>query len=205
MDKPIFNIINKKFIISVVTSSTFITGFTIAVIWFYLSNIDRLDIFFDAVNLSSTLGIIFFFILLSISGFSLIIFISSFILILIYSGYENKLKVYSSITHRISTVCYQNSLFICCLLIIAYYIYYMTKWNGYIITAFSIISIFIHSYVTCAIRLFRKQKSRLNNTVRYEKLSRKKGFNFWLSLQLIIPGVVQILPMMFLFNQLNFS
>ncbi|HFO8343950.1 TPA: hypothetical protein ACHK1M_004125, partial [Escherichia coli] len=88
MDKPIFNIINKKFIISVVTSSTFITGFTIAVIWFYLSNIDRLDIFFDAVNLSSTLGIIFFFILLSISGFSLIIFISSFILILIYSGYE---------------------------------------------------------------------------------------------------------------------
>lgn len=205
MDKPIFNIINKKFIISVVTSSTFITGFTIAVIWFYLSNIDRLDIFFDAVNLSSTLGIIFFFILLSISGFSLIIFISSFILILIYSGYENKLKVYSSITHRISTVCYQNSLFICCLLIIAYYIYYMTKWNGYIITAVSIISIFIHSYVTCAARLFRKQKSRLNNKVRYEKLSRKKGFNFWLSLQLIIPGVVQILPMMFLFNQLNFS
>ncbi len=40
-----------------------------AVIWFYLSNIDRLDIFFDAVSLSSALGIIFVFIIVSVSGF----------------------------------------------------------------------------------------------------------------------------------------
>ena len=205
MEKIILNTLNKKFIISVISSSTFITGCTFAFIWFYLSNLDRLDIFFDAVNLSSTLGVIFFFILLSISGFSLIIFISSFILILIYSGYEHKLKGYPSITHRISTVCYQNSLFICCLLIISYYIYYISKWNGYIITYISIISIFMHSYVICRLRLFRKQKIRSNNKIRYEKPSRKKWLNFWMSLHLTIPGIVQILPIIFLFGQINFS
>ncbi len=34
-----------------------------AVIWFYLSNIDRLDIFFDTVSLSSAIGIIFVFLI----------------------------------------------------------------------------------------------------------------------------------------------
>ena len=62
MNKSVIKLLNKKFIISVITSSTFITGCTMAVIWFYLSNIDRLDIFFDAVSLSSALGIIFVFI-----------------------------------------------------------------------------------------------------------------------------------------------
>ena len=106
MNKSVIKLLNKKFIISVITSSTFITGCTMAVIWFYLSNIDRLDIFFDAVSLSSALGIIFVFIIVSVSGFSLVIFISSFILMLIYTGHEDNFKDYSSMPHRISIVCY---------------------------------------------------------------------------------------------------
>ncbi|EFC4078507.1 hypothetical protein NLK86_16740, partial [Escherichia coli] len=112
MNKSVIKLLNKKFIISVITSSTFITGCTMAVIWFYLSNIDRLDIFFDTVSLSSAIGIIFVFIIVSLSGFSLVIFISSFILILIYTLHEDNFKNYPSIPHRISTVCYLNSLFI---------------------------------------------------------------------------------------------
>lgn len=75
-----------------------------AVIWFYLSNIDRLDIFFDTVSLSSAIGIIFVFIIVSLSGFSLVIFISSFILILIYTLHEDNFKNYPSIPHRISVM-----------------------------------------------------------------------------------------------------
>ena len=94
MNKSVIKLLNKKFIISVITSSTFITGCTMAVIWFYLSNIDRLDIFFDTVSLSSAIGIIFVFIIVSLSGFSLVIFISSFILILIYTLHEDNFKNY---------------------------------------------------------------------------------------------------------------
>lgn len=93
MNKSVIKLLNKKFIISVITSSTFITGCTMAVIWFYLSNIDRLDIFFDTVSLSSAIGIIFVFIIVSFSGFSLVIFISSFILILIYTLHEDNFKI----------------------------------------------------------------------------------------------------------------
>lgn len=85
MDKPIFNIINKKFIISVVTSSTFITGFTIAVIWFYLSNIDRLDIFFRCCKPQFNLRdyILFYFIIdirIQPNNFHLIFYFNTYLL-----------------------------------------------------------------------------------------------------------------------------
>ncbi len=176
-----------------------------AVIWFYLSNIDRLDIFFDAISLSSALGIIFFFILVSISGFSLVIFISSFILILIYTGYEDKFKDYSSMPHRISTVCYLNSLFICCGMIVGYYIYYLSGWSGYFISSTSLVLMLAHSYTVSFFRLFRIQKFRLHKSDNYEKLPSKKGLLFLLPLQLMAPGIVQILPMLFLLPQLDFS
>lgn len=205
MNKSALKLLNKKFIISVITSSTLITGCTIATIWFYLSNIDRLDIFFDAVSLSSALGIIFFFILLSISGFSLVIFMSSFILILICTGLEEKIKDYASMPHRISNACYLNSLFICCGIIFAYYIYYIFGWSGYLITALSLITMCVFSYIICFHLLFKIQRSRLKESDNYEKLPRKKGLLFLLPLQLMAPGIVQILPMIFLLAQLDFS
>ena len=205
MDKSFIKLFNRKFIISVITSSTFITGCTMAVVWFYLSNIDRLDIFFDAVSFSSALGIIFFFILFSISGFSLLIFISSFILILIYTGYENKFKNYSSMPHRISTVCYLNSLFICCGIIIGYYIYYFSGWNGYLMSVISLLLMLAHSYTASFFKLFRIQDFRLHESDNYEKLPNKKGLLFLLSLQLMAPAIVQILPMSFLLTQIDFS
>lgn len=51
-------ILNKKLIMSIISSSAFITVLTVAVIWLYLSNIDRLDIFHDAVNVKSIMGVI---------------------------------------------------------------------------------------------------------------------------------------------------
>ncbi|HHK8023345.1 TPA: hypothetical protein ACQVJN_005235, partial [Serratia marcescens] len=50
---------SKKLIISVLSSSAFITGLTIAVIWLYLFNLDRLDIFYDAISARSAIAVIF--------------------------------------------------------------------------------------------------------------------------------------------------
>lgn len=205
MNKSVIKLLNKKFIISVITSSTFITGCTMAVIWFYLSNIDRLDIFFDAVSLSSALGIIFVFIIVSVSGFSLVIFISSFILMLIYTGHEDNFKDYSSMPHRISIVCYLNSLFICCGMIVGYCIYYLNGWNGYFISGAGLVLMLAFSYAVSFLKLFRIQRFRLHESDNYEKLPRKKGLLFFLPLQLMAPGIVQILPLLFLLTQLDFS
>lgn len=150
-----------------------------AVIWFYLSNIDRLDIFFDAVSLSSALGIIFVFIIVSVSGFSLLIFISSFILMLIYTGHEDNFKDYSSMPHRISIVCYLNSLFICCGMIVGYYIYYLNGWNGYFISSAGLVLMLAFSYAVSFLKLFRIQRFRLHESDNYEKLPRKKGLLFF--------------------------
>lgn len=92
-------ILNKKLIISIISSSAFITVLTVAVIWLYLSNIDRLDIFHDAVNVKSIMGIILGFAILSILGFSILLFISSLMLIIAYAHYERNLKKYNGIEH----------------------------------------------------------------------------------------------------------
>ncbi|EJV7098108.1 hypothetical protein [Escherichia coli] len=205
MNKSVIKLLNKKFIISVITSSTFITGCTMAVIWFYLSNIDRLDIFFDAVSLSSALSIIFVFIIVSISGVSLVIFISSFFLMLIYTLHEDDFQNYSSIPHRISTICYLNSLFICCSIIVGYYIYYLYGWNGYFISITGFVLMLAYSYLASYFKLFKIQKFRLHKSDNYEKLPRRIGLLCFLPLQLMTPGIVQILPMLYLLTQLDFS
>ncbi|WXP24332.1 hypothetical protein WHU07_10790 [Escherichia coli] len=205
MNKSVIKLLNKKFIISVITSSTFITGCTMAVIWFYLSNIDRLDIFFDTVSLSSAIGIIFVFIIVSFSGFSLVIFISSFILILIYTLHEDNFKNYPSIPHRISTVCYLNSLFICCSIIVGYYIYYLYGWNGYSISITGFVLMLAFSYFVSYFNLFKTKRFSWHKSDNYEKLPRKPGLLCFLPLQFMTPGIVQILPMLFLLTQLDFS
>lgn len=124
MENALFSLINKKFILSILTSSVFITGCTISVIWFYLSNINRLDVFFDAISITTSLGVIFGFILLSLIGFSSLIFTASFMVIFIYAANEHIYKQYNGIAHRIGIVCYINSLFTCLTLVGGFSIHY---------------------------------------------------------------------------------
>ena len=214
MNKPLFKLINKKFIVTIVTSSVFVTSLTIAAIWFYLSNIDRLDIFFDAVSVSSSLGIIFFFILLSLIGFSTVIFISSFVMIFIYSIHEGKFRAFATIPQRFSSICYSNSIFICTIINIGNAAYYFTKYNGYIISTIVFIGVLIFSYTITirdlfnAKRFFWGNKKRTFNGQRIdetEKLPDDKKLKRWLPLYLLAPGLVQILPMLFFMPQLEFS
>lgn len=58
--------LTRKFIIAILTSSSFVTACIFSVIWFYLANIDRLDILYDALSVSSAVGIIFGFTLVDL-------------------------------------------------------------------------------------------------------------------------------------------
>ena len=112
MKADFLKIINRKFFIAIITSSTFVTGCTFSVIWFYLANIDRLDILYDALSVTSAIGIIFGFTLLSLFGFSIVIFISSFLLYLIYLSNEQSLKHYEGLPSRLANVSLVNSIMI---------------------------------------------------------------------------------------------
>ena len=91
------------------------------------------------------------------------------------------------------------------MLITGYSIYYFTKWNGYVITFSGLVIILAFSYHFTYSRLFKLRTPSLHSIKKFERLPRKKGLVFWLPLQLLGPGIVQILPMMFLLNQLDFS
>ncbi|CAD5740887.1 Uncharacterised protein [Escherichia coli] len=124
---------------------------------------------------------------------------------LIYTLHEDDFQNYSSIPHRISTVCYLNSLFICCSIIVGYYIYYLYGWNGYFISITGFVLMLAYSYLASYFKLFKIQNFRLHNSDNYEKLPRRIGLLSFLPLQLMTPGIVQILPMLFLLTQLDFS
>ena len=214
MNNFVSKIFNKKYIFTVITSSAFITGCTISVIWFYLSYLGRLDIFFDAASISSALGIIFCFVLLSLMGFSLVIFASSFILTFIYQANEDKFNAYTSMSHRISSICYLNSLFISFLIISGYAIHYYFHIKGYLVTLVCFAAIIAFSYILSIgnlfyaktfLILFSKKNLLAYGSEEAEKLPHDKWLKYSLPLLLLTPGIVQIFPMLLLFPQINFS
>lgn len=205
MENALFSLINKKFILSILTSSVFITGCTISVIWFYLSNINRLDVFFDAISITTSLGVIFGFTLLSLIGFSSLIFTASFMVIFIYAANEHIYKQYNGIAHRIGIVCYINSLFTCLTLVGGFSIHYYQKLDGLWITILGLIFIIISSYCFTKWIILNAHIFFVQDIGRSTRLIRKKEMRFCLHLYLIAPGIVQILPLMFLITQLEFG
>lgn len=205
MENSLFSLLNKKFILSILTSSVFITGFTTSVIWFYLSNINRLDVFFDAISITTSLGVIFGFTLLSLIGFSSLIFIASFMVIFIYTVNEHIYKEYNGIAHRIGSICYVNSLFICLTLVGGFSIHYYQKFDGRWITILGLIFIIIFSYCFTRWFILNAHIFFVQDIGKTTRFIRKKEMRFCLPLYLITPGIVQILPLMFLLTQLEFE
>lgn len=205
MEKYLLSFLNKKLIISILTSSVFITGCTTSVIWLYLSNINRLDVFFDAVNLSSSLGIIFVFILLSLIGFSTLIFMASFVLVAIYTANERVFKEYNGIANRIGLVCYVNSLFVFAVLIIGFSIkFFFEIKNAWVFVSGCVCILFFGYYITNKM-IINSHAFFVQDIGRVVHHIRKKRIRFFLPLFLIAPGVFQLLPIMFLITRLEFQ
>lgn len=171
--------LNKKFILPTLTFSVFVTGCTISAIWFYLSNIDRLDVFFDTISISSSLSVIFCFILLSLLGFSSLVFIASIMLIFIYTSNEMDFIKYTGIAHRIASVCYINSLFICLVLVSGFSINYYLNGDGYDVTITSVILIVIFSYSLTNWRILKSHTFLVQDIGRIDKPIRNKGMKFF--------------------------
>lgn len=133
MNTSLSRILNKKLIISVITSSAFITGLTLSVIWLYLSNIDRLDIFHDAASVKSIISMTLGFAVLSVLVFSMLLFSPSFILIVIFTIHKNNLKKYDGIAHDFTAVGMFNNLVLCLFSTIFLSIYIYSGLNSCVI------------------------------------------------------------------------
>lgn len=205
MNVSLARILNKKLIISVISSSVFITGLTLSVIWLYLSNIDRLDVFHNTESVKSIMGIIIGFTLLSALGFSILLFISSLILIVIFTSYESDFKKYNGLAHSFATIGMLNSLSLCLLLITSFSIYYFFDWNGQITVALSLITFIVLSYWLTNKNILNAEKYLSQDTSEEESFLKKKSTKFTLPLSLLTPAIVQLLPLSFLLKQLEFS
>ncbi|MEG1210024.1 MAG: hypothetical protein RSE29_02775 [Leclercia sp.] len=196
--------LSRKFIIAILTSSSFVTACTFSVIWFYLANIERLDILYDALSVSSAIGIIFGFTLISLLGFSLVIFISSFIVYLIYTAHEKEFRNYDGLTHNFTTVCMCNSFAMCFILISAFCLQLYLDVNGYIVLALAMCVITVFSYGLCHKFIFSVQSYIDTDNARTEKYLQKKSVKRFLPALLITPAFTQIFPLIFIAGQLDF-
>ncbi|WP_274864379.1 hypothetical protein [Serratia marcescens] len=196
---------SKKLIISVLSSSAFITGLTIAVIWLYLFNLDRLDIFYDAISTRSAIAVIFGFTIISTLGFSTLIFSSSFIIMLIFSNYKNELGEQNSTVREFSNVGLFNNLGSCILLITSFVVYNYSVANGYICTILFIVASLLLSYCITYIRIIKPIKITHQSNNEIKGRIGKRSMIFSLPLLLLAPAIVQILPLLFLLSQLEFT
>ncbi|CAI0999648.1 Uncharacterised protein [Serratia plymuthica] len=200
-----FKIPSKKLILSVISSSAFITGLTLAVTWLYLYNLGRLDIFYDATNASSAIAVIFGFAILSLLGFSILIFSSSFMMILIFSSYEKDLIRHNEIANGFSITVLFNSLGLYIFLSACFFSYYYFDLNGYLtFIVFLIISVLFSFCITKRNILNPKKYSPHSNNGAKEPLE-KTSTKIFLPLLLLTPAIVQILPISFFLSQLEFT
>ncbi|WP_228465247.1 hypothetical protein [Enterobacter hormaechei] len=204
MKADFLKIINRKFFIAIITSSTFVTGCTFSVIWFYLANIDRLDILYDALSVTSAIGIIFGFTLLSLFGFSIVIFISSFLLYLIYLSNEQSLKHYEGLPSRLANVSLVNSIMICIVFISGISLYYFRNWNGFAVTITAIGLLLLTTWSMSRWQIFTPAYVEIDNALEKKYLA-TWPIKFGLPALLLIPACVQVLPLLFVTSQLDFN
>lgn len=197
--------LTRKFIIAILTSSSFVTACIFSVIWFYLANIDRLDILYDALSVSSAVGIIFGFTLVSLLGFSLVIFISSFLAYLIYTAHDKEFVKYEGLTHSFTSVCFGNSVVMCVVLIGAFCLQFFLHVNGFIVLALAIAIILAASYGLCYKLMFNVQSYKDVDDTLDVKYLQKNVVRNWLPLLLIAPAFTQIFPLIFIAGQLDFN
>ncbi|CAI1153626.1 hypothetical protein [Serratia ficaria] len=194
---------SKKLILSVISSSAFITGLTLAVIWLYLYNLGRLDIFYDATNASSAVAVIFGFTILSLLGFSILIFSSSFMVMLIFSSYEKSLIKNNEVANSFSIVVLFNSLGLYFFLFACFIPYYYLNLNGLLTFIVSLIISAIFSFYITKRNILNPRKYSHSNEAK--ELLEKTSTKISLSLLLLIPAIVQILPISFFLSQLEFT
>ncbi|WP_248943848.1 hypothetical protein [Serratia silvae] len=194
-------ILNKKLIISIISSSAFITVLTVAVIWLYLSNIDRLDIFHDAVNVKSIMGIILGFAILSILGFSILLFISSLMLIIAYAHYERNLKKYNGIEHDFALTGMFNCLISCLLLILLTSILYYIKLNSFIIISLFLLPSMFFSFFLTNNRILKSRKYLSQDSNEEDSFLKKWSTKYFMPFFLLTPAIAQVLPLFFLLQQ----
>lgn len=205
MNNIIMKSVKKKFIAAIFSSSLLLTGCTVFTIWFYLTNLDRLDIFLDTTSIGSTLIVIFFFIILATLTFSMLFFISSFMLMFTYNIIKNNFKESVGAAHRIGAICFINSLSICTITITGISLHYFKELNGLCITASSLFLMITISFVTTYFKITKNKDFLFNDVSLLSGKLKTIWVTFKLSLQFTIPGTIQLIPLLFFITQINFS
>ncbi|EFN7203012.1 TPA: hypothetical protein RW282_004697 [Escherichia coli] len=210
MNRSIFSRLNNKVFLAMLTSSVFSTGCAISAIWFYLQGLGRLDLFFDSIDIKFYLSVIFVFILLSLMALTSLIFISSHVLVYTYTWHKDYYKNHKGIAHRIAIICYINSI-----------VFYFSLVLKPVLSAFSeekslypsiseviLIVLFNYfvSYFLSEKLIFTENTPREQNIENHENHERYRPRNrirYTLPLCLILPGLVQIIPLLFLINKIR--
>ena len=101
----------KTLIVSVLTPSSIISGIALIVLWGYFSRLDRLDIFFDVMNIKSILVLVCCTTILSLIMIIFIFFITSFFIPIVIPYDIKNLPAYNKIQGNFLSVMMLSGLF----------------------------------------------------------------------------------------------
>ncbi|MCN1991318.1 hypothetical protein MLN09_24405 [Escherichia coli] len=101
----------KTLIVSVLTPSSIISGIALIVLWGYFSRLDRLDIFFDVMNIKSILVLVCCTTILSLIMIIFIFFITSFFMPIVIPYDIKNLPAYNKIQGNFLSVMMLSGLF----------------------------------------------------------------------------------------------
>lgn len=131
----------RTLLISVLTPSGIMSGISLAVLWGYFSRMDRLDVFFEIINVNSVFSLFFFAVVLSLLSLIVIFFVVSILMAIFIPQDVSNLPDYGKIKSNFFLILMLSGLFPMVFVFVFYYFLDVSQIVKEYSTWFSMLSI----------------------------------------------------------------
>jgi len=195
----------KTLLISVLTPSGIISGVSLTVLWGYFSRMDRLDVFFEVINVNSIFSIIFFAVILSLLLLIIIFFVTSILMAIIIPQDVKNLPDYDKIKRNTFLILIFSGLFPMAFIFLFYYALDVSQ----IVKNYSAwISMLSIGTITILLSFLTNRKRLENNiSIKNRKVKWKSRIQFYLAIPLFIALLahLQVFPLEIVFRNMSVS
>lgn len=193
----------RTLLISVLTPSGVITAISLFVMWGYFSRLNRLDVFFEVINIQSIFALIFCTVILSLLFLLLIFFVTSILMAVVIPQDVSNLPGYDKMKTNFLSVLMIAGLFPIAFIFIFYYALNLTQSAKNYSAWISMLSIGLMTVVVSA--LINRKHLEKDLSSKKTEVKRTRRYQFYLGIPLCIALLahLQVFPLEIVFKNIS--
>lgn len=195
----------KTLLISVLTPSGIFSGVSLTVLWGYFSRMDRLDVFFEVININSIFSLIFFAVILSLGSLIIIFFVTSILMAVVIPQDVKNLPDYDKIKSNLFLILIFSGLFPMVFIFLFYYVMDVSQALKNYSAWISMLSI---GTITILLSfLTNRKRLEKNISIKNSRVKWKCRIQFYLAIPLFIALLahLQVFPLEVVFRNMSLA